>query len=169
MTWLVVGGQGLGGSGGAGVVAFAGVDAEFVTGFLGGDVDGAVAAVAVEEGGLVGNQVTAADDFLKIVEALVEPAYGAGDKGGAAGVFGEDFEGAIAGRSVIGSHGRVVGGVVGFAGTDGVDEDFAMGGGGDGLFQSGGAGIVFAVADDDEDAGDGLIFGAGGGFVGGEK
>src|ERR1700690_1684124 len=120
MTWLVVGGQGLGGSGGAGVVAFASVDAELAAGFLGGDVDGTIAAVAVEQGGLVGNQVTAADDFLKVVKALVEPADGAGDKGGAAGVFGQEFEGAIADRGVIGSHGWVVSSVVGFAGADGV-------------------------------------------------
>jgi len=35
-----------------GVVAFAGVDAEFVAAFFGLDVDGAVLAVALEEGGL---------------------------------------------------------------------------------------------------------------------
>ena len=42
------------------------------------------------------------------------------------------------------------------AGADGIDRDFIALGGGDGLFESGAAGVVFAVTDDDEHARDGF-------------
>ncbi len=158
---------GLSGRSGAGVVAFAGIDAEFAAGFVGGDIDGAIAAIALEQSRLVGDQIAAADDLLKVVEAAIEPADGAGDEGGAAGVFSQHFQGAVA-DGFMAAGLEIVTDVVNFAGADGIDKDLTVFGGGDGFFQRIETGVVFAVADDDEDAGDGMIFGAGGEFVGGE-
>ena len=76
------------GSFGGGVVAFAGVDAEFVAVFFDLDFDGAVLAIALEEGGLVGDEITAADDLLQGDEATVETANGAGREVSSAGEFG---------------------------------------------------------------------------------
>ena len=57
-----------------GEVAFARVHSQLVTVFFGGNVDGAILAVALEESRFVGNQIAAADDLLQVGETAVETA-----------------------------------------------------------------------------------------------
>src|ERR1700730_15028963 len=79
-----------------GEVAFAGVDLEFVAVFFDFNVDGPILAVALEEGGFVGNEVAAANDLLKIDETTFETAHGTGRKRGAARKVGDGVQSVLA-------------------------------------------------------------------------
>ncbi len=133
-----------------------------MAGFFGLDVDGAILAVAFEEGGFVGDEIAAANDLLQGGETGVEAADGAWGEGGSAGEFGDGLQSAFADLGIV------VEFVEEFARADGVDGDLSALGAADGLLERVAAGVVLAIADDDEHSGYGLGFGAGGEFIGGE-
>lgn len=149
------------GRGGGGEVSLARVDMQFVTIFFGGDIDRTILAIALEDGRFVGDKIAAADDLLEIVKAAAETMHGAWREGGAAGKVGQGFQSVFA-------HQRTYDRVGHFTSTDGVDSNFAALGAIDCLFGGNAAGVVLSVADDDENSGDGLGFGAADQFVGGE-
>src|SRR5580658_9730272 len=140
------------GSAGGGKIPFAGVDAKLVTIFCGGDVDGPVLAIALEESGLISNEIAAAEHLLNVLKTALETVDRAWRKGGSAGKIGKSLQRVLA-------HQRLYGGGLygwirkGFPGADGVDGNFAMLGAGNRLFQSDTAGVVFTVADDHEHPG----------------
>ena len=127
---------------------------------MGLDFDAAVVAVALKRGGLVGDEIAAANDLLEIGEAGVKMADGAGYKSCAASEIGEGLQRMLA---------ELDAGLLRhfITGADGVNGDLAVLGGGNGLLESDAAGVVFAIGDDDENAGDGLGFRTRGEFVGG--
>ena len=127
---------------------------------MGLDFDAAVAAVARERSGLVGDEIAATNDLLQIGEAGVEMTDGAGGEGCATGKSGQSAQSTVADRGTL-----IL--LQDLTGADGVDGNFAILSGGDGLLESDAAGVVFAIADDDKDAGDGLRFRMGGELVGG--
>lgn len=149
------------GRGGGGEISLARVDMQFVTVFFGGNIDRTILAIAMEEGGFVGDEVAAADDLLEIVKAAAQTMHGAWREGGSAGKIGQRFQSMFA-------HQRTYNRVGHFTSTDGVDSDFAALGAIDCLFGGNAARVVASIADDDENSGDALAFGAAGEFVGGE-
>ena len=140
-----------------GVIAFAGVDRQFVAFFFGLDVDGVVSAVEFERRRLVRNEVPAADDLLKVGEATIQSVSRAGHKGRAAGEFGECFQRVVANQSagIFVATGLFVSTI---PGTHGVDGDFSLLRSPDRLFEGGFAGVILAIADDHQHAGNRLCF-----------
>src|ERR1017187_3037472 len=54
------------------VVAFASPNLQTLTLFLGGDADGAIVSIRLEIGGLIGDEVTAADQIVQLIEGLAQ-------------------------------------------------------------------------------------------------
>ena len=54
------------------VVAFARPNLQALTLFLGGDADGSIASIRLEIGGFIGDEVTAADQIVQLIEGLAQ-------------------------------------------------------------------------------------------------
>src|SRR5579872_3443084 len=127
-----------------GPIALAGADLEV---FLdGGDLDGAVAAVRVEIGGVVGNYVLAAEFVFDGGERIFDVFHFEGEEGASASGVSDLLQGFIATEDEA----AVVGG-------DGIHHHFGALGHLDGLGAGNFALIIFAVADDDDGAADGTV------------
>src|SRR5579863_7861090 len=127
-----------------GEVALASADLQVF--LVGGDFDGAVAAVGVEVGGLVGDDILAAEFIFDGGEGVRDIFHLEGEEGAAAGGFGKLFESFVAAQNEA----AVIGG-------DGVDDDFSSLRHLDGLSLTDFALIVLAVAENDDGLADGMF------------
>ena len=116
---------------------------------LGSDLNGAVPSIALELRWLVRNEIAPANDLLQILKASAQPSHRARNKRCAAGQFRQISQG-------VGTNDFVLLLVKFLFRANRVDRNFAPLGARNRLFQSGFAGIIFAVADHHKNAGNRL-------------
>ena len=135
--------------------------------FFSFDIDSAILAIAFEESWLIGNEIAAADDFLQRSQAALQAMDRARREGSSAGELGQGLQGMCTHciHGVFTSQ-RVCDRIDIIARIHGVDDYFSALGSIDCLLRRSATGVILSIADDDENSGHRLSFGASGQFVG---